>query len=260
MKSTRITAFLLGLTLLVSGTKAASISLDPYSYWSQGATDADGSQHGSGTKLSIPFDHTYTYTGAPTNVSTTALSLSDTEFQVRFEQKRGGRPSVRVDSGGWTYPDLANSMGLIRFIANSDLTFTATGTYTTPSASNVEYDLSLIEENPANNHQIAEVFYSKTVLSTSGTLDVVNGLRQGQSLSGSLISGHQYELYYAVSLLAPSSGDNGGTGTGLMDFKLTPVVTAVPLPASAGMGFILLASIGLATALTRRRRENRVCP
>ncbi len=177
------------------------------------------------------------------NVASTTYNLSNAGFNITFSHDRAAPYASFVQSYGHIFFSPATNVNYVLSGAYSS-NATDTGTSTLMTAQIYDYSTS---DNVFMNDQ-----YSSTTSGESFVLGQTGGDNSNQlvgSLTGSLIAGHHYDLYFMDYINStPYAGTTAAQATGYLN------LTFVPEPSTAallGVSFTGLAAAG------RKRRSAR---
>lgn len=175
-------------------------------------------------------------------------SGSDVTISNEFFQKR---------DGGY---DHSGGESRTHFTVDADMTYNLSGTYSVTDVTSpgivffdaLLYDLTAGLQLFGSQTESRDTTNESLVLGVGGG-DYFNAAHVG-SVSGNLIAGRTYQLYFhAFTRAAAPSGDGGAIATGNVTLQLGSGVDAVPEPASLAMWG--LGALGMAIQVRRRKRR-----
>lgn len=169
--------------------------------------------------------------------SESEYDLSDAGFDITFDHSRVST----LDSYGY-------SAGLIYFSVDQDVDYVASGSYSVvdPDGRSVLLNTLLWDLTAASSLFVSQQ-ESNATPNESFTLGGTGGDYYNNntgSLTGTLIAGNDYRLYYAIDLYtSPSASTSGATATGSVSLSFVP---------EPGTGLLVMTGV-LGLALRRRR-------
>jgi hypothetical protein len=175
------------------------------------------------------------------NVASTTYNLSNASFNLTFSHDRGAAYASFAQSYGHIFFSPATDVNYVLSGAySSNATDTGTSTFMTAEI----YDYSTSDSVFINGQ------YSVTTSGESFVLGQTGGDSSNQlagSLTGSLIAGHQYDLYFMDYINStPNAATTAAQATGYLNLTFVPEPTTAAL---LGLGFTGLAAAG------RKRRS-----
>jgi hypothetical protein len=266
MKRTRIASFAAAVALFGGAVPAtADVVLNPASYQSEGyAVKRNGTGYSSSV-LSVGGPLRFQATanapdGGAADYSTAIYDLTASQFHVTMDQMR-----VSTTAGRSVHSVMAEAYGSLFFTPDADTGYGLSAEYhvdqkTSAGAEDYFY-LSLTD---VTLHQT--LFSSEQQSHHTLSPDFVTGQDNGDasnttvgSLTGTLLTGHLYQLDHDFYAEGHSRGDGGATAFGSVTLDFTSATSLAdpaeaPLPSTAWAGVVLLGGLAFGRFFPRRRR------
>lgn len=242
--STPLLVLLLGICFPINSVLAISVTLDGTKTWLRTQVGL-GSGPESVFENVFPATLPYSYSSTVDNGTSSAASdydLSNADFSITLDHSRAAMNARAL------------SRGQIFFSVDQDVDYTASGSYSAvdPEGRRIYYEAFLFDHT-----LLSSAFFSRQVsrstLNESFNLGGSAGDFENQSsgtLTGTILSGHEYSFQYQVWVDAyPTASPSGATASGNLSLTFVPEPTTGLL---MGMGLVLW----LAVDARRQRRRS----
>ncbi len=195
------------------------------------------------SEISFPEEVPYQYISSSVDGVNSAVAdydLSTAELRVEFDLARG----TTEDFSSWS-----SARGSIFFSVDEDVNFSASGSHVAIDPLGTEILLRVylfdqtLREFVFDSHQ-----NSQTTPHESFALGLSEGdayTEQVGPLTGTLIAGNDYRLYYLAGVEAPAFSATSATSSGHISLEMTPIpeLVADPVPSLGSLGLVVVGSL-----------------